>query len=80
MLFGNPIQVWKQLEGVLITYAFAAIGTFVILKVLGAIMELRVSPETEEEGLDISEHGEEGYGEEFASGLAYATKSSTSLQ
>lgn len=80
LLFGNPIQVWKQFEGVLITYAFAAIGTFVILKVLGAMMELRVSPEIEEEGLDVSEHGEEGYGEEFASGLAYATKSPTSLQ
>jgi ammonium transporter, Amt family len=80
LLFGNPLQVWEQLEGVLLTYVFAAVGTFVILKVLGAIMDLRVNPEIEEQGLDVSEHGEEGYGEDFASGLAYATKTPTSLQ
>lgn len=73
LLLGNPLQVWKQLEGVLLTYVLAAVGTFVILKILGAVMELRVSPEIEEQGLDVSEHGEEGYGEDFASGLAYAT-------
>lgn len=50
--------------------------TFVILKVLGAMMDLRVSPEIEEQGLDVSEHGEEGYGEDFASGLLYSTKKS----
>jgi ammonium transporter, Amt family len=80
LLFGNPLQVWEQLEGVLLTYVFAAVGTFVILKVLGAIMDLRVNPEIEEQGLDVSEHGEEGYGEDFASGLSYATKTPTSLQ
>jgi ammonium transporter, Amt family len=74
LLLGNPAQVWEQLEGVFITYAFAGIGTFVILKVLGAMMELRVNPEIEEQGLDVSEHGEEGYGEDFASGLSYATQ------
>jgi ammonium transporter, Amt family len=74
LLLGNPLQLWEQLEGVLLTYVFAGVGTFVILKVLGAMMELRVSPEVEEDGLDVSEHGEEGYGEDFASGLSYATK------
>ena len=38
------------------------------------MMELRVKPEIEYQGLDISEHGEEGYGEEFASGLSLAEK------
>jgi Amt family ammonium transporter len=52
------------------------VETFVILKVLGAMMDLRVSPEIEEQGLDVSEHGEEGYGEDFASGLLYSTKKS----
>jgi ammonium transporter, Amt family len=70
LFFGNPIQVWEQLEGVLVTYAFAAVGTFVILKVLGMFMELRVKPTVEDQGLDIHEHGEEGYGEEFSSGFA----------
>ena len=36
-------------------------GTFVILKVLDAVMGLRVSREAEIEGLDLSQHGEEGY-------------------
>jgi ammonium transporter, Amt family len=73
LLLGNPAQLWEQFQGVVITYLFAGIGTFVILKVLAAVMDLRVSPEIEEQGLDVSEHGEEGYGEDFASGLAYAT-------
>jgi ammonium transporter, Amt family len=77
LLFGNPLQVWKQLEGVLITYGFAAIGTLIILKVLGAMMDLRVSPEIEDQGLDVSEHGEEGYGEDFAAGLSYVNPSGT---
>ena len=36
-------------------------ATFVILKVLDAVMGLRVSREAEIEGLDFSQHGEEGY-------------------
>jgi Amt family ammonium transporter len=59
---------------VVATYIFAAAGTFIILKALGAIMELRVKPESEDQGLDINEHGEEGYGEEFASGLSFPGK------
>ena len=69
LLAGNPAQVWAQFLGVLVTYAFAAIGTFVILKVLGLFMELRVKPTVEDQGLDVSEHGEEGYGEEFVGGM-----------
>jgi ammonium transporter, Amt family len=70
LLFGNPLQLWEQTEGVIATYLFAGIGTFVILKGLSLVMNLRVEPEIEDQGLDISEHGEEGYGEEFASGLS----------
>lgn len=66
---GNFGQMGVQLASVAATYAVAALGTFVILKILGAVMDLRVKPLAEEQGLDISEHGEEGYGEEFASGL-----------
>jgi ammonium transporter, Amt family len=74
LLFGNPGQLWIQFIATIATYAFAAVGTFIIIKVLGLFMELRVSPEQEEQGLDIGEHGEEAYGEEFASGLSYMTK------
>ncbi|GET43779.1 ammonium transporter [Microseira wollei NIES-4236] len=71
LLFGNPAQLWEQFVGVIATYIFAAAGTFVILKILGLFMPLRVKPIVEEQGLDINEHGEEGYGEEFASGLSF---------
>ncbi len=69
LLFGNPAQLWEQIVGVVATYAFAAVGTFVILKVIGLFMSLRVKELIEEQGLDVHEHGEEGYGEEFAGGF-----------
>lgn len=72
LLFGNPAQLWEQIVGVVATYIFAAIGTFIILKLLSFVMDLRVKPAQEEQGLDINEHGEEGYGEEFATGLGIA--------
>jgi Amt family ammonium transporter len=65
----DPSQVFKQLVGIVITYILAGVGTFVLLKILDATIGLRVKPNTEVQGVDISEHGEEGYGEEFASGL-----------
>ena len=69
LLHGNPGQVWIQIEAVIIAYLVAGIGTFVILKILQAIFgTLRVKPEEEFEGVDIYEHGEEGYGDEFAGG------------
>jgi ammonium transporter, Amt family len=69
LLFGNPAQLWEQIVGVVATYVFAAVGTWVILKILGAFMNLRVQPDIELQGVDVSEHGEEGYGEEFGSGV-----------
>jgi len=72
LLYGNPGQLVTQMIAVLIAAAIAAIGTFVILKVLGLFMELRVKPEVEDEGLDIYEHGEGAYGEEFAGEVAFA--------
>jgi Amt family ammonium transporter len=50
-----------QLIAVAITWALAITATFVILKLLDATMGLRVSREEEIEGLDLSQHGEEGY-------------------
>jgi ammonium transporter, Amt family len=65
LLFGNPSLVVTQFIGVAVTYVFAAIGTFVILKLLSLVMDLRVKPNTEAEGLDVEQHGEQAYGEEF---------------
>ena len=70
LLFGNPGQLVTQIISVVATYIFAAVGTFIILKILGALMDLRVKQSAEDQGLDINQHGEEGYGEEFAGGLS----------
>jgi ammonium transporter, Amt family len=64
----------KQVLATIITYVIAAVGTFIIIKGLSLVMEIRVNPEAEYQGLDINEHGEEGYGEEFASGLSLNEK------
>jgi Amt family ammonium transporter len=60
-LVGGPAQLLNQLRGLALTAAFAAAGSFVILKVVGALTALRVSPEAERSGLDLSEHGESAY-------------------
>jgi Amt family ammonium transporter len=70
LFFGNPSQLVEQIIAIVATYIFAGVGTFVILKVLGSFMELRVKPVVEDQGVDINEHGEEGYGEEFGSGMS----------
>lgn len=67
LLAGNPSQILKQIGGIVIAYIFAAVGTFIILKILDATVGLRVKQTAELEGMDINEHGEEGYGEEFGS-------------
>jgi Amt family ammonium transporter len=62
---GNFQLIITQIIGVVATYIFAAVGTLIILKLLGLVMDLRVKPNVETEGLDIQQHGEEAYGEEF---------------
>jgi Amt family ammonium transporter len=54
-------QVFTQLIGVAATLAWTAIVTFVILKVIDAVVGLRVSEEEEVDGLDISQHEERAY-------------------
>jgi ammonium transporter, Amt family len=61
LLDGNASLIGGQIAAVLVTYVFAMAVTFVILKILDATMGLRVSQEGEVQGLDLSEHGEEGY-------------------
>jgi Amt family ammonium transporter len=58
---GNPGQVVTQLYGVVASAVLAVVGTIILLKVLDAVMGLRVSQEEEIQGLDLSQHGEEGY-------------------
>ncbi len=58
---GNASLIIGQIVAVIITLVFSMGVTFVILKILDATMGLRVSQESEVRGLDLSEHGEEGY-------------------
>jgi ammonium transporter, Amt family len=60
LLEGGPVFS-AQIIAVLVTWALAIAATFVILKVLDATIGLRVSRQAEIEGLDFSQHGEEGY-------------------
>ncbi len=69
LLRGNFNQLGIQIAAIAVAYIFAGVGTFVILKILDATVGLRISAEEEYQGMDIHEHGEEGYGEEFAGGI-----------
>ncbi|RPI80227.1 MAG: ammonium transporter [Planctomycetaceae bacterium] len=61
LLEGNPGQVFNQTVGVVAAMALAAVGTVVLLRLLDALMGLRVTQQDELQGLDVSQHGEEGY-------------------
>ena len=61
LLDGNAHQVLNQAVGVIIAWVLAAVGTLVLLKLVDATVGLRVSDEHEVEGLDLTQHGEEGY-------------------
>ncbi|MGL5925144.1 ammonium transporter [Chroococcidiopsis sp.] len=71
LLRGNFNQFIVQIVAVLIAYAIAAIGTFILMKILDITVGLRLKPEAELQGMDISEHGEEGYNEEFGERLSF---------
>ena len=60
MIEGGSIMT-GQLVAVGVTWVFSIVATFVILKVLDVVVGLRVSATDETKGLDLSEHGEEGY-------------------
>jgi Amt family ammonium transporter len=54
-------QVFIQAKNAFITIAWSAVGSLVVYLIISLIVGLRVSPEAEREGLDISEHGERAY-------------------
>jgi Amt family ammonium transporter len=61
LFFGNPGQVGIQALAVLVTLVYSFVISLILFKILDAIMGLRVSPEEEMAGLDLSEHQETGY-------------------
>jgi Amt family ammonium transporter len=58
---GHWGQVLNQLAGVGIAWGISIVGTLVLLVVVDKTIGLRVTPEQESAGLDLSQHGEEGY-------------------
>ena len=58
---GNAGQVLNQVIGCAIAWGLAIVGSLVILKICDVLVGLRVSEEDEKQGLDLSQHGEEGY-------------------
>lgn len=54
-------QVWVQLKGVLLTMVWSAVVAFVAYSVAKATVGLRVEPDAEREGLDLTSHGEQAY-------------------
>ena len=61
LLDGNAHQLLNQMVGVLIAWVLAIVGTLAILKLVDLTIGLRVSEDDEVQGLDLSQHGEEGY-------------------
>jgi Amt family ammonium transporter len=60
-LEGNRHQMVNQLVAVAIAWVIAILGTLIILKVVDLVVGLRVLDEHEVQGLDLTQHGEEGY-------------------
>lgn len=61
LFFGNPGQLWIQVVSIVATWLFCFIMSYALFKIVDAIIGLRVDPESEESGLDVSEHSETGY-------------------
>ena len=61
LFFGNPSQLMSQLLAIAVVAPFAFFGSYLLLKAVNVFSPLRVSPEEEDIGLDVSEHGEEAY-------------------
>jgi Amt family ammonium transporter len=61
LFYGNAEQLLDQVFAVLAAPAYAFVMTFVLLKVIGAVMPLRATDKEEAMGMDINQHGEEAY-------------------
>jgi len=62
LFYGNPAQLGIQALAVVIVATFSFVGSYILLRLINLVMPLRVSPQDEDAGLDLSQHGEEAYG------------------
>lgn len=68
LFYGNPDLVVTQLISVVTAWVFAIVGTFILVKLIGLFMQIRVDEADEVAGLDISAHGESSYGQSIVAG------------
>jgi Amt family ammonium transporter len=61
LLYGNAEQMWDQAKAALAAPVYAFVMTFLLLKLMGALMPLRAEEHDEALGMDVSQHGEEAY-------------------
>ena len=64
LLYGNYDQIWIQAVGIAVAAVMGFGGTWVLLQLIKHLIGIRVEPEEEDIGLDISEHAEMAYSEE----------------
>src|SRR5262249_46327846 len=61
LFFGNPQQLGIQIVAVTVSLLYCFVGAYILLKVVDAVVGLRVNEEDELAGLDLSQHGETAY-------------------
>ena len=68
LFYGNAHQLYVQAVTVVVAIVLAVVGTYIILKIVGAVTTLRADAAEEESGLDIVEHGERAYRQSIING------------
>ncbi len=61
MIEGNYSTIIGQTAAIVVTWVFAAVASFILLKIVDITIGLRVPSNAERQGMDITQHGEEGY-------------------
>jgi Amt family ammonium transporter len=61
LFYGNPGQLWIQFVSVVATCVFAFVVSYILLKIVNAIVPIRITEEEEEAGLDVAIHSESAY-------------------
>ena len=61
LFYGDPSLLWKQVVAIVATYAFVAVVTYVIIKLVNVFFKIRATEEEESVGLDLTMHGEKAY-------------------
>ena len=62
LIYGSALLLTKQIAAVAVVWVFAFVGTWILAKIINAVIGLRVKSGEEMVGLDISQHGEKAYG------------------